>query len=392
MPIGAAVTRACRLLTPMAVAILATAVYSLFVLWRWRVIGRDPSFFVVAGPPLTDPTQALPNLHVFPSGTTYDGQFFYRLALDPWTNVRTAYGITLDVPAYRQQRILYPLLAWALSGGMWQLTPLALIFANLVSVALLAYAAAVFATRSGRRALASMLVPFYAGYVVSISRDLAELTEAALLVVGVVLLERGRFWSASAALTVGVFAKETLLGVPIAGVIVWAVRRARTPHDRAGPPLMMWLIPLIAYAVWSLLMLSRWGTTGLGQGSVNFGPPLAAVLDHLRTLTTPDWRANRVEIGILASMVGVVAAVIAAYKSHLITNVLALACVLYAILALFYGSYIWQDDYAYLRALHELFLTGSLALLAVSVWATRALGLAGVVLWVAFALQSGPAP
>jgi hypothetical protein len=39
-----------------------------------------------------------------------------------------------------------------------------------------------------------------------------------------------------------------------------------------------------------------------------------------------------------------------------------------------------------------LFLTAALALLAVSVWPTRVLGLATVALWVAFALQTGGAP
>jgi hypothetical protein len=389
---AAAVTLVCRLLTPITVAILVTGVYSLFVLWRLRVTGGDPSFFVVAGPLATDPNQTLPNLHVFPSGTTYDGQFFYRLALEPWTNVQTAFGIQLDLPAYRQQRILYPLVAWAISGGLWQLTPIALIVANLVAVAVLAYAAAAFATTVGRSALASLLVPFYSGYVVTISRDLAELTEAALLAGGLVLLQRRRFWPASAALTIGAFAKETLLGVPIAGVVVWAVRRARTPRDEAGPPLLVWVIPLVAYAAWSLVMLVRWGTIGIGQGSVNFGVPLDGLGTHLRTLATSNWRANRVEIGILASMAGLVAAVVASYRTRLLANVLPLAGVLYALVALLYTSYIWQDDYAYLRALHELFLTASLALLVASVWATRALGLAAVALWVAFALQSGPAP
>ena len=37
----------------------------------------------------------------------YDGQFFYRLALRPWTQTRTEFGITFDEPAYRQQRLVY---------------------------------------------------------------------------------------------------------------------------------------------------------------------------------------------------------------------------------------------------------------------------------------------
>src|ERR1700730_14551424 len=104
-------------MTPGVVAVVVTAVYCLYVWWRVRVTGGDPSFFIIAGPLATDPHNTLPNLHVFPSGTTYDGQCFYRLALDPWTADQTAYGITLDERAYRQQRILCPLLAWAISAG-----------------------------------------------------------------------------------------------------------------------------------------------------------------------------------------------------------------------------------------------------------------------------------
>jgi len=390
---GAVLTSVCGLITPLAVAISMTAAYGLFVLWRLRVTGGDPSFFVVAGPLAADPAHTLPNLHVFTSGATYDGQFFYRLALEPWTNARTAYGITLDVPAYRQQRLLYPLLAWTLTGGSWQLTPVALIVVNLVAVAVLAYAVAVFASGMGRSPLASLLVPLYPGYLVTISRDLAELTEAALLAMAVVLLQRRRFWLASAALTVGALGKETLLGVPVAGIIIWAVRRARRQGAAGEPALLTWAIPLFAYAGWSLVLLARWGTTGFGQGVVNFGVPLEALVRHLQALATPDLRANRVEIGLLLLIAGALTAVVVTSRRRLLgPAVWPGACVFYAVLALFYASYVWQDDYAYLRALHELFLTASLALLTVNVWATRVLNLATVGLWAAFALQIGPAP
>jgi hypothetical protein len=43
----------------------------------------------------------------------FDGQFYYAIARNPWTSHRTV----LDVPAYRHVRLLYPALAWALSGG-----------------------------------------------------------------------------------------------------------------------------------------------------------------------------------------------------------------------------------------------------------------------------------
>jgi hypothetical protein len=42
----------------------------------------------------------------------YDGQFFYRLALEPFSTAERVDGIAFDAPAYRQQRIGYPLLAF----------------------------------------------------------------------------------------------------------------------------------------------------------------------------------------------------------------------------------------------------------------------------------------
>ena len=39
----------------------------------------------------------------------YDGQFYYVLAQDPW---HAAAAGSIDLPAYRHVRILYPALAW----------------------------------------------------------------------------------------------------------------------------------------------------------------------------------------------------------------------------------------------------------------------------------------
>lgn len=382
-------------LPPLVVAVGVTAAYALYVVWRLRGTGGDPSFFVVAGPLAADPTSTPPNLHVFPPGTTYDGQFFYRLALEPWTNARTAYGITFDGPAYRQQRILYPLIAWVLSAAQWQLTPSALIVANLLAVGVLAYAAAAFAARLGRHVLTSVVVPAYPGYVVTISRDLAELTEAALLVLGLVLLERRRYWLGSAALTAGMLAKETLLVVPLAGVLLWALARRRPGLRARAIPVRVWVVPLVAYAAWSAIMALRWGATGVGQGYINFGVPLVALVEHLRAigLGTAAWRANELEWFLLGLIGAAVAAVLATYGRRALTaGVLPLACVTYAGLALLYTTFIWRDDHSYLRALHELFLTAALALLAASTWAPRVLAPATILASVVFALQTGWAP
>jgi hypothetical protein len=76
----------------------------------------NPSFFVVAGDAFCQP-QLVPKGFLVNEGDGYDGQFYYRLALDPFTKARFGYGIALDDAPYRQQRILYPLFVRILALG-----------------------------------------------------------------------------------------------------------------------------------------------------------------------------------------------------------------------------------------------------------------------------------
>ncbi len=74
------------------------------------------------------------------------------------------------------------------------------------------------------------------------------------------------------------------------------------------------------------------------------------------------------------------------------TDVVALACVLYAVAALLYSSVIWQDDYAFMRALHELFVTASLSFIGAGVWAGRTIGSSTFLVWLGSAIGRGHAP
>ena len=379
--------------SPLGVAVVVTAAYAAFAMWRLTLAGGDPSMFIVAGPPATDPATALPNVHVYAPGTTYDGQYFYRLALEPWTRDRTDHGVTFDSPLYRQGRILYPLVAWGISLGDWRHTPAALIVANLLAVGVLAYAAAAFAVRVGRYAFAAVLIPMYPGYLATISRDLAELTEAAAMCVGLVLVQRGRFRLAAAALTASALARESALGLPIAGVLWWAMRRARR-ESSGNVPLGVWLAPIVVYAVWSRLLALRWGDLTFIPGDVNFAwPPLSGLATGLQQLGErgPDWR---IDLGLLAlvlvAVMGVVVTTLT--RPRLLASPLPIACLLYAGLALFYSALIWRDEAAYPRALHEVWLTASLALLSGNVWIIRFLTIPTLWLWLAIALNRATPP
>src|SRR5688500_12450460 len=78
----------------------------------------DISAFVVAGDNFVDPATVDPPIHVIEDSWGYDGQFFWRLGVDPfeWDLDRPHHGVMFD-SAYRPPRIGYPLVAWALAGG-----------------------------------------------------------------------------------------------------------------------------------------------------------------------------------------------------------------------------------------------------------------------------------
>jgi hypothetical protein len=359
--------------------------------------GGDASYFVVAGPPATDPRYSPSNLHVFPSGTTYDGQYFYRLALEPWTSARTAAGITFDGPAYRQQRIFYPLMAWLLSAGQWQLTPVALIVTNILAAGGLGYTAGRFAQHAGRSPFAGLLLTLYPGYIATISRDLAELCEAALLCAGVLLVARARYRWAAAALIAAALAKEAALAVPLAGLAAWSIRRVRGQMT-TRVPVSVWLVPVLVFAAWYTFINLRWGFSEVIQGDVNFAwPPLSGALQGRQSLMRllPDWRVDGGVLG-LVGLVATAAIMRPRAVRPGIAEVLALAVLVYLGLAIMYSQLIWRDEYAFPRALHELFLTASLALLASHAtwtrWITRLASVGALALSMQLVLERAASP
>ena len=121
----------------------------------------------------------------------YDGQFFYRLALNPLNFHPTAYGITMDRP-YRYMRIGYPALTWLVSLGQHFLVPVMLVAVNIAAIGALGYLGAMFAVDGGRHALAGLLLPGYFGLITSLSRDTAEPLAAACLLAGLLAVRARR--------------------------------------------------------------------------------------------------------------------------------------------------------------------------------------------------------
>jgi hypothetical protein len=139
--------------TPWSSLLIAAAIYITFTWIRLAANGFDPSSFVWAGDIFCDPLLVPSSLHAQKDYLGYDGQFFYRLALDPLTAEKTDFGITLDLPAYRAQRTVYPLIAWILSfGGRPSMVPTVMILVNVLALCGIGWAAAASAQTMQRHA------------------------------------------------------------------------------------------------------------------------------------------------------------------------------------------------------------------------------------------------
>ncbi|MBL0339975.1 MAG: hypothetical protein IPP71_03095 [Bacteroidetes bacterium] len=144
---------------------------------RFLVSGNDFSYFFVAGTDFVEPSKTVTPI-VVQQGQGYDGQFFYRYALNPFDFSQTNYGIKVDLVPYRMQRIGYPLLVWLFSlGGNGVLVPFFLVFVNMLAYLGILFFTQRFIKFSKGREIQGLMTFFLFGIYMSLARDLSEVTE-----------------------------------------------------------------------------------------------------------------------------------------------------------------------------------------------------------------------
>jgi hypothetical protein len=239
-----------RLNRPLVPGIIAFLGWTAFAIARWQVWAKGHlSLFIMAGHVYTNRAQLPRGLLLVPS-QGYDGQFYYRLALDPANWNHTAFGITMD-QSYRYTRIGYPILAWIFSLGQHQLVPVVLVVLNLLGVAAIAMLGGMFARDSGRHVLWGLAFAAYFGLVISVGRDTAEPLAEACMLGGLLAYRRGTtpmYLLATVLFAWGAITRETILFAPAAIAVTRLIAMARR---KASPGLadLTWVVPAAAYGL-----------------------------------------------------------------------------------------------------------------------------------------------
>ena len=358
-------TWADRPVVPGAIALLAALAFVLARLQLWAK--GDISRFILVGRHFATVSQLPPGVAVSPT-YGYDGQFYYRLALNPGNFSHIAYGIRLDQP-YRFMRIGYPWLTWLISVGQHVLVPVMLVVVNVVAIGGIGYLGGVFARQGGRHALAGLVLPAYFGLLTSVSRDTAEPLAAVCLLGGLLAVRARRPVLAGLLLACGALSRETVM-VAVAAIFIIRVAGAAGGREPARPLRadLAWLLPTVAFVAWEVIVKVITGSVPVLTDSdrnadLPFVAPLEALRSNLHHLSLHPFDQYNVwflEIIILAVFA------VAALLSWRSTNAPVyerLALVLYLIEICIVTPNTWGSLDADLRSFIEVYLMAAIILL-----------------------------
>ncbi len=165
------------------------------------------------------------SLTVQSADEAFDGQFFYRLAVSPWSRDQRVAGVQYDLPALRNARWGYGALAFVASGGDRDLVPWSLLGLNIAAAAAVGAIGGGLARSSGRHAAWGVLFALWPGFAYSLSLDTSELVASAFALAAILALRRRRWVWAAAALAAAVVTRDTTAalagGLLLGAVMTW---------------------------------------------------------------------------------------------------------------------------------------------------------------------------
>ncbi|MBN1440874.1 MAG: hypothetical protein JW929_15815 [Anaerolineales bacterium] len=244
-------------LARFAPTLCAAALAAAYLGWVLLQAGGDPMAFAFLGTRFSEAD---------PSGSDgYDGQFNYYIARDP-----DPQGVAprLDVPAYRYQHILYPLLARTLALGIPAAIPWTLVGVNFFSLLAATFVAGELLHQRGGSRGGGLAFGLWAGLVGAVRLDLSE--PLALLLVLLALWISGpsldrRILAAASLLGLAMLAKETMIPF-VAGWAAWLISRRRS---RDALLISASLLPFALMQIW---LWRTFGSPGIGSGGADATP------------------------------------------------------------------------------------------------------------------------
>lgn len=246
--------------------VLATSLVVLaFMLLRLNSTGWDPVGLAEIGTRFSEGD---------PSGSEgYDGQFTYYMARDLRPS---SVEPLLDVPAYRYQRILLPLMGRILALGVEALLGWSLLLINLVAHLFGTWSSSEMAYEQTGKRRYGLIYGMWAGLVVGVGADLHEPLAFGLAAGALWLRTSSRHRLAALLLGLALFAKETT-------ALIWLAVLVIDVLARRWDSVLILVIGAGAFALFQIYLLATFGSVGIGSGGEGATPfELVPFLGFLR--------------------------------------------------------------------------------------------------------------
>lgn len=341
-------------------------IYGIYLILLLAKFNYNPAYLISLGEKFADLNQ-IPEKLVVWKNYGYDGQFYYRLSLNPFTSKRQEFGITLDIPSYRHQRIIYPLISWILSSGNKDFVPKALLIVNFVAILLIGLVGGYLAKSFKLHSLWGLVFAIHPGFPYTLSRNLTEILQTCFLLTALLLINKRRFLFSAILLTLAILTRETALIVAISSLLTFKNR--------------YFLLPVICYGIWQIILFLNWGQAPILLANLNLSNSLSGVSSYLRyTLgfATYGQKLGFIQLCFLLIFTISVFNAFVSSKAYTFTKV---AWIFYLLMGMFYTSYIWVADIAFFRALTEFYILGAAILLSSKSKLMPAVFLLTAVIW-----------
>ena len=370
-----AITRLSR--SPLRFAPAALLIHAMLILPSLARHGFDASYFIVAGDRYVSAGQTPAPVNIRPHSDGYDGQFYYRLALAPFSTADRVGGVAFDHPAWRMQRILVPLLVRLLSLGNAAAVPWAFIGLNLAAVLAIASMAALLARHYSLPWIAPVAIAFWPGWQIALERDTTEIIATALLLAAVTAYMRQRVALYTVLLALATLARETAILAGTGILLVEGWRLLRGPSARQWGRAGCAFLALLPFLIWRQIIATRWQGAAQAHGIAhNTGWPLLGWLQAIAANilnrgvgAAPAPHGRMMRLTILAGIAMVTLAMIpmlrAAWKSLADVKAAGVALgwlLMAALMAVLTANGPLIDATAYFRALSEFWVLGWIVL------------------------------
>ncbi len=284
----------------------------------------------------------------------HDGRFFFILANDPLLLQPLEHASFLDLPSYRAQRMLYPLLAGGFGLLPAGLTVWGLIVVNLLATGLGTYATAGVARAMGASRWLGLAFIINPGVIADLDIDGGGVVALALGMLGLVFLMQKRGAGAIVALTGAVLARETTL-LFVGGIFLWEWFRRRSVR----PALLV--IPVLVAASWRAYIGTRLsGLETAALASEGFFRSFDVVPLQGLIEASAGWAGDPARLLWIVCLIAILLLFVRrAWQSR---SALAWSVWPFALLAVFLSDLVWAEPYDIARAISPIFVAYPLLL------------------------------